>query len=133
MFIQTWNKYLPVIKILLKRSVNAAQTLDMNKSDFQRAAGGKKVKFTFSIVLIKGRIRGLDNPPPLAKDLVTALQQDDTTNSFIRENELEISMNSDFQLLIKNTTPEADPEPKIEETALATEEVKPNDVPARPD
>jgi hypothetical protein len=106
--------------------VNAAQTLDMNKSDFQRAAGGKKVKFTFSILLVKGRIRGLDNPPPLAKDLAAALQQDDTTNSFIRENELEISMNSDFQLLIKNITPEADPEPKIEETALATEDKRDN-------
>jgi hypothetical protein len=56
MFLQTWNKYLPVIKILLKRSVNGEQTLDMNSSDFQRASGGKKVKFTFSIPLIRGRV-----------------------------------------------------------------------------
>ena len=47
MFLQTWSKYLPVIKILLKRSINAQQTLDMNSTDFQRASGGKKVKFTF--------------------------------------------------------------------------------------
>jgi len=40
MFTPTWNKYLPIIKILLKRSVNAEQTLDMNSTDFQRAAGG---------------------------------------------------------------------------------------------
>ena len=46
MFLQTWNRYLPVIKILLKRSVNAEQTLDMNSSDFQRASGGKKIKYT---------------------------------------------------------------------------------------
>src|SRR4029450_1500624 len=118
MFIQTWNKYLPVIKILLKRTVNAAQTLDMNKSDFQRAAGSKKVKFTFSILLVKGRVSGLDKAPPLANDIAAALQEGDTTNSFVRENEVEISMNSDLQLLIKNITPEADPEPKIEETAL---------------
>jgi hypothetical protein len=42
MFVQTWIKYLPVIKILLKRSVNGDQTLAMNASDFQRAAGGRK-------------------------------------------------------------------------------------------
>ena len=42
MFLQTWNRYLPVIKILLKRSVNAEQTLDMNSSDFQRASVEKK-------------------------------------------------------------------------------------------
>ena len=38
MFVQTWNKYLPVIKILLKRSVQGEQTLEMNSSDFPAGA-----------------------------------------------------------------------------------------------
>src|SRR6266404_6311272 len=118
MFIPTWNKYLPIIKILLKRSVNAEQTLDMNKTDFQRAAGGRKAKFTFSMLLVKGRPQNMQAPPPLAKDLVTVLQQDDTTYKFIRQQELELSMNSSFQLMIKNCTPPAESEPKQEnETA----------------
>jgi len=115
MFIQTWNKYLPIIKILFKRSVAAEQTLAMNSTDFQRAAGGRKVKYSFSIVLVKGRIQNSDAPPPLAKDLVAALQQDDVTRSFIRQNELELSMNNSFQLTIKNTTPpplETEPDEK---------------------
>ena len=124
MFIQTWNKYLPVIKILLKRSVNSEQTLDMNKSDFQRAAGGKKVKFTFSVALVKGRANGSENPPPLAKDLIAVLQQDETANKFMRQNELELNMNSNFQLLIKNTTPATEPVASIEET----EEAKTDDI-----
>jgi hypothetical protein len=119
MFIQTWNRYLPAIKIFLKRSVNGEQTLDMNKSDFQRAAGGKKVKYTFSVSLVKGRIDRIGNPTPLAKDLVTVLQQDDTTNKFIRASELELSMNSNFQLLIKNTTP-------VPESVPLSEEAKPD-------
>jgi hypothetical protein len=104
MFLQTWNRYLPVIKILLKRSVNAEQTLDMNSSDFQRASGGKKVKYTFSIQLIKGRGQAGENFPPIAKDLVSVLQQDNTTNKFIQQRELEFTMNSSFQLYIKNNT-----------------------------
>jgi hypothetical protein len=127
MFIQTWNKYLPVIKILLKRSLNEEQTLDMNKSDFQRAAGGKKLKFTFSFVLIKGRLTARENTPPLAKDLISVLQQDSTTSKFIGQNELEFSMNSNFQLLIKNTTPAAEPEQIMEET-MTGEEIKPDDI-----
>jgi hypothetical protein len=107
MFTPTWNKYLPIIKILLKRSVNAEQTLDMNSTDFQRAAGGRKVKFSFSMFLVKGRPQNMQSPPPLAKDLVTALQLDDTTYKFIRSNEIEISMNNSFQLTIKNCTPAA--------------------------
>src|SRR6266480_4920321 len=123
MFFQTWNKYLPVIRILLKRSVSAEQTLDMNKSDFQRASGGKKVKFTFSIVLTKGRLTGIINPPPLAKDLVAILQEDSVANKFLRQNELEFTMNSSFQLQIKNNTPAAEPELQVDETIAAVEEV----------
>ncbi|HEV8287364.1 MAG TPA: hypothetical protein VGQ09_23820 [Chitinophagaceae bacterium] len=117
MFIPTWNKYLPVIKILLKRSINAEQTLDMNRTDFQRAAGGKKVKFTFSIALTKGRVNGIETPSPLAKDLITVLQQDDTTHKLLRQYEFELSMNGDFQLHIKNSTP-----PLEEESEPATDD-----------
>ena len=123
MFIQTWNKYLPVIRILLKRSVIEGQTLDMNQSDFQRASGGKKVKLTFSFELGKGRLNGMDNPPPLARDLVTVLQQDDIANKFIRRSVLQFSMNSDFQLMIKNTTPQE----QVEETNIPAEEINRGD------
>jgi hypothetical protein len=126
MFIQTWNKYLPIIKILFKRSVNADQTLDMNSTDFQRAAGGRKVKYSFSITLVKGRIQNIDNPPPLAKDLVAALQEDDVTRSFIRQSELLLSMNNNFQLVIKNITPSA-AEPQAEEESNSQKEVKADD------
>src|SRR5213075_273768 len=115
MFLQTWNKYLPVIKILLKRSVNGEQTLDMNSSDFQRASGGKKIKFTFSIQLTKGRGQAGENFPPIAKDLVSVLQQDNTTNKFMQQRELEFSMNSSFQLYIKNNTLEKPVEQTNEE------------------
>src|SRR6185295_18683445 len=119
MFLQTWNRYLPVIKILLKRSVNAEQTLDMNSSDFQRASGGKKVKYTFSVQLTKGRLRAGENFPAVAKDLVSVLQQDTTTYRFMQQNELEMSLNSDFQLYIKNNTPV---EPASEEASEAKNE-----------
>ena len=105
MFFPTWNKYLPVIKILLKRSAHGEQKLDMNQSDFQRAAGGRKVKFTFSVKLINGRVQNGDDCPPLAKDLITALQGNEVTNKFIRANEFVFTMNSDFQLLIRNDSP----------------------------
>jgi hypothetical protein len=102
----------------------------MNKSDFQRASGGKKVKFTFSIVLTKGRLTGIINPPPLAKDLVAILQEDSVANKFLRQNELEFTMNSNFQLQIKNNTPAAEPELQVDETIAAVEEVNSGDAPA---
>jgi hypothetical protein len=122
MFIGTWNKYLPVIKILLKRSENDEQKLDMNQSDFQRAAGGKKAKFTFSFTLVNGRPQNPDDCPPLAKDLITALQANDITNRFITGKTIVFAMNNDFQLLIKNDSPARF---RSEEDLPANEEVIP--------
>jgi hypothetical protein len=102
MFTQTWNKYLPIIKILMKRSSTGPQTLDMNQTDFQRAAGGRKVKFTFTVVLHKGRIQNITSPPPLARELSIILQEDDMTRKLVRQQDYEFSLNSGFQLTIKN-------------------------------
>jgi hypothetical protein len=120
MFIQTWNKYLPVIRILLKRSVNEVQTLDMNQIDFLKAAGGKKAKFTFSMLLINGRFSGIKNPSPLAQDLITVLQQDDAINKFLKANKLELTMNTSSQLIIKNITPAEESSQSTDETNQVT-------------
>ena len=104
MFSQTWNKYLPVLRILLKRSVNGEQTLAMNGTDFQRAAGGRKVKFSFSVRMRKGRLPSLDNPPPLAREFAEALQADVVTRPIVRDQEFEFSLNNSFILTIRNLT-----------------------------
>jgi hypothetical protein len=117
MFLQTWNKYLPVIKILLKRSVKAEQMLDMNSSDFQRASGGKKVKFMFSVQLVKGRLGAEENSPPIAKDLFAVLKQDNTANKFMQQNELVFTMDNNFRLIIKNNTIADKIDEEIVETA----------------
>src|SRR5687767_5155762 len=106
MFSQAWNKYLPVIRILMKRSVTGPQKLDTNRTDFERAAGGRKLKFTFSTVtLTRGRVQAHTPPPPVARDLVLVLQQDAITRELIRNQEFEFNMDSLFQLTIKNITP----------------------------
>jgi hypothetical protein len=105
MFVYVWNKYLPVLRILLKRSINGEQTLNMNASDFQRAAGGRKLKFSFSIALHSGRLQTMDNPPPIAREFVTVLEQDEQIRRFLREHDVEFSLTNGFQLMVKSVTP----------------------------
>ena len=110
MFSQPWKKYLPIIKILMKRSPNGEQTLEMNKTDFERAAGGRKAKLTFSVYLHKGRIqKTASTPPPVARELATVLLDDQVTYQLVREQDYEFSMNSAFHLSIKNTSAPAQP------------------------
>jgi hypothetical protein len=76
----------------------------MNGTDFQRAAGGRKIKFSFTINLRKGRLASLENPTPLAKDFAESLQGDEITRQLTRLNDYELTLTNSFQLVIKNTT-----------------------------
>jgi len=101
MFTQTWKKYLPVITLLLKKTNGEQQMLSMNHTDFERAAGGRKIKFSFSdLELNKGRINSLTKHAPLAKELATVLQEDNNASKLLTAGHYTFSMNNDFKLLI---------------------------------
>jgi hypothetical protein len=122
MFVQTWKKYLPVINLLMKRSAGGDQVLSMNHTDFERAAGGKKIKFTFSgLRLDNGRLNFHVKHTALAKDLAQLLQENEQSTKLTRGRLFEFSMNSDFQLIIKNNTPV--PEIIAEETSAPAQPV----------
>ena len=118
MFSQVWKKYLPVIMILLKRSVNGDQSLSMNPSDFQRAAGGRKIKYSFTnLQLINGRINNMVKHQPLAREFAEVMQEDETVRKFLQKKHFEFSMNNGFQLSIKNNTAPEEPVAILEESS----------------
>lgn len=119
MFTQTWKKYLAVIIILLKRSAQGQQVLSMNHTDFERSAGGRKMKYSFSnLLLTRGRINNSEKHSVIAKELGTLLQEDEITRRLIANQVLEFSMNNDFQLtIINNTPPEVIVEEPVEQEA----------------
>ena len=103
-YTQVWNKYLPVIRILLKRSATEEQSLGLNRIDFEKGSRTRKPACSFNIELVNGRLSTIIQSVP-AKELITAMLDDDVTKSLLRQNTYAISLNSDFQLKIKNNTP----------------------------
>jgi len=106
MYKHVWNKYLPVIRILLKKSVAAVQKLGLNRTDFEKGTRGRKASCTFHIELEKGRITTI-NPAAPAKELVALLLEDETTKILLRQNNYKITLKSDLELTIANLTAEA--------------------------
>jgi hypothetical protein len=104
MYTHIWNKYLPVIKILLKKSAAVEQRMGLNRIDFEKGNRNRKPACSFNIELIKGRFVTISQSAP-AKDLVAALLVDDVTKALLRQNHYTISLNSDFLLSITNSTP----------------------------
>lgn len=108
MFTLTWKKYVPVLHILLKRSSKEDQTIRLNESDFKRAAGGRKTRFSFSSTIVrKGKVEFKTTQSPIANQLIVLLMESDQTKEFMRNNDLEFSMTNDFDLIIKNINPVA--------------------------
>jgi hypothetical protein len=78
----------------------------MNYTDFARATAGKKIKLTFSNVqLTNGRSKVETKYTPLANDLILVLQENQQSGVLMRDKLFEFSLNSNFQLTIRNSTP----------------------------
>ncbi len=111
MFTQTWRKYLPVIQILLKRSAQGDQSLQMNHTDFERAAAGRKIRHSFNnLELVKARMNNQSKQPPFAKEFATFLLEDENMKRFLMDKHVEFSMTNNFSLSIKQHVQIAAPE-----------------------
>ena len=104
MYTNTWKKYLPVIRLLLKRSAAAEQVVSLNRTDFEINSRLRKPVCSFAVEMEKGRFSTLNKSVP-AKDLLDVLMQDDASRALLRQHHYAISLNSNFELNIKNFTP----------------------------
>lgn len=121
MYTRLWNKYLPIIKILLKRALISEQTLEMNVTDFERAGVARKAGYKFLIRFSNGKVDNVISSSVLAKELSVLLLEDKVVNNLLAQNDYHISMNSKFQLNMLYIPKESlQDEPAIAGEAVAT-------------
>jgi hypothetical protein len=103
MYNHIWKKYLPIIKILMKKSVSGEdQVLALNRIDFERAGTGRKAGYKFKIEFIDGKVGNVISGSPLAMHLAQVILEDDGAKQILAEHNFDVSLNTKFQLLIKN-------------------------------
>jgi len=107
MYTHIWLKYLPIIKILMKKAAAVDQNLALNRIDFERAGSGRKAGYKFTIEFSNGRVANVISTSPLAVDLAAVMLQDNAVKTLFATANYEISLNTKFQLSIKNTNPKA--------------------------
>lgn len=116
-----WNKYLPIIRILLKKSALQEQVLDLNRIDFERAGGTRKSGYRFVVNYIDGRPDALYSGNDLVQTFISVLQNDEVINSHLLKNDYTFTFTSKYQLQIKNSLAgqAAIPAPAEEEALLS--------------
>lgn len=106
MYTYIWNKYLPVIRILLKKSSGGDQLLSLNRDDFERAGTGRKAGYKFTIEYTEGKVSNVISGSDLASHLAVAMLEDAATKAVLQTGHFQVILNTKFQLTIKNTTPQ---------------------------
>ena len=101
MFTNFWSKYLPVIKILLKRSKSGEQQLAINQSDFEKAGLARKTGNKFNLLFKNGKVDNVVIASPIAAELAANLLRDESIKALFAENDYRIALNTKHQLSIE--------------------------------
>ncbi|QHS57747.1 hypothetical protein GWR56_20165 [Mucilaginibacter sp. 14171R-50] len=102
-YLTTWRKYIPVIRLHLKRSLNEDQSFKLNITDFESAGDRGKSGYTFSLAIENGKVTNNISGSAVARDLYEALKADDAINEMMRDKNIKISVGKSFVLSIKTT------------------------------
>lgn len=102
MYSHIWKKYLPIIKILMKKSIIEEQVLSLNRVDFERAGTGRKAGYKFNIEFTDGKVGNVISGSPLAMHLAQVIMEDEPARQILLEHNFEVILNTKFQLTIRN-------------------------------
>ena len=108
MYTNIWSKYLPIIRIVMKRSLAAEQMLALNAPDFERAGMKRKSGYKFSFGLKEGKLKNVIIDLPLASSLASVLLEDKVVKELIETNEFHIALNAKYELTIRHI-----PQPEV--------------------
>ncbi len=100
MYKHIWRKYVPVLKILIKKADGEPQLLELNKLDFE-SAGVKKTGFKFKIEFHNGKVANIIHDSPIAVELANQLLENEQTSEMLSAGNYTISLNTKYQLAIR--------------------------------
>ncbi|GAA4340149.1 hypothetical protein GCM10023149_51330 [Mucilaginibacter gynuensis] len=102
-YLTTWKRYLPVIRLHLKKSLVEDQSFKLNITDFESAGDRGKSGYTFSLAMDNGKVTNNISGSAVARDLFEALKSDDAIKALLENRSVKISVGKTFLLTIKTT------------------------------
>jgi hypothetical protein len=102
-YLQTWKKYIPVIRLYLKKSLTEDQQFKLNITDFESAGDRGKSGYTFNLQMENGKVTNNISGSAVARDLFELLKADEIIKAFLQEKSVKISVGKSFMLTIKTS------------------------------
>src|ERR1700712_667769 len=102
-YLTTWKRYIPVIRLHLKKSLVEEQQFKLNIQDFESAGDRGKSGYTFSITMENGRVTNNIGGSAVGRDLYEKLKSYEAIKAMLQDRAIKISVGKSFLLSIKNT------------------------------
>jgi hypothetical protein len=102
-YLTTWRRYIPVIRLHLKRSLVEDQNFKLNITDFESAGDRGKSGYTFNLTMENGKVTNNISGSAVARDLYEALKTDEASKAMLMDKNIKISVGKSFVLSIKTT------------------------------
>ena len=102
-YLQTWKRYIPVIRLHLKKSLTEEQQFKLNITDFESAGDRGKSGYTFTVTIENGKVTNNISSSAVARDLFEALKGDEAIKALLQDKSVKISVGKSFVLSIKTT------------------------------
>ena len=93
-----WMKYAAVIHVLLKKTDNENQKLQLYKHEFENSGHRQNTNFSFSFDLINGRAVNIVSTTAIARDLWRVLDNNTATKNWLKDRSIKISIGKSFEL-----------------------------------
>ena len=100
-YVALWTKYLPAIRILLKKAITEEQRIAVGKLELQSIDTRKNVNFAFNMEVNHGKVENSIAVHSLGKDLFSVLSGDSAVRTFMREKTIVFEMTNARMLLIR--------------------------------
>lgn len=99
-YLNLWKKYLPIIRILLKKSLNNNEELQLNRMEFETVGGRDLSGYCFNLEIKNGKVSNDISGTAVARDLYQVLNNDKMLIEFFKERRIKFSMGRSFILKI---------------------------------
>lgn len=97
-YLDLWMKYSAVIRLLIKKTDNENQKLQLFKHEFENGSHKTISGYVFSVELINGRPMNTVCTTAIAKDLVQVLVTNLTFKTWLKTHGVKISLGKTFEL-----------------------------------
>lgn len=94
MYTQLWKKYLPVIRLLLKKTTtDGDQKLQLYKHEFESTGARNKLGYIFALEMVNGKPVNKSNKTAVSNDLCILISENEAIATWMKEQHIKISVN----------------------------------------